>query len=220
MNTNTTGLDTVWQLRLDEVAKTLRANNFKADVFNDLPAAVEFFKAVLLPQLAPQSAGVGGSETVTHSGVYDILNNWPGLDFLNPYATGITPEEITRRRKQTFFADLYVTSTNALTRRGELVNLDGLGNRIAAMIYGPAQVVLFVGRNKICEDLDAAILHITEFAAPANCIRLARKTPCVKTGSCLDCKSPERICNAWSIIKKPNPAGRIHILLINQDLGF
>ena len=115
---------------------------------------------------------------------------------------------------------MYVTSTNAVTRQGDLVNLDGLGNRVAAMIYGPTHVVLFVGRNKICDDLDAAISHITQFAAPANSIRLSRKTPCVKTGSCMDCKSPERICNAWSVIEKSNPAGRIHVLLINEDLGF
>ena len=220
MNKIESGLEVVWGLRLAEVAESLRENNFKADIFSNLAEAVDFFKSAIIADLAPKSVAVGGSQTVTLSGLYDILNNLPNMDFLNPYTPGLSKEELLLQRRQAFFADLYITSSNAVTRQGNLVNLDGLGNRVAAMIYGPTHVVLFVGRNKICDDLDAAISHITQFAAPANSIRLSRKTPCVKTGSCMDCKSPERICNAWSVIEKSNPAGRIHVLLINQDLDF
>ena len=113
-----------------------------------------------------------------------------------------------------------VTSSNAVLRDGRLLNLDGSGNRVAAMHFGPRKIVLFVGRNKICEDLDSARRRIKEIAAPANAIRLARKTPCVKTGSCVDCKSPDRICSVWTLTDRAFPAGRIHILLINQELGF
>lgn len=220
MNKIKSGLEVVWDLRLAEVAENLRENNFKVDIFNDLPGAVEFFKTKILPELSNKSVAVGGSQTVTLSGIYDILNACANMDFINPYAPGLSQEDLLLQRRQAFSADLYITSSNAVTRQGSLVNLDGLGNRVAAMIYGPTNVLLFVGRNKICEDMESAISHITEFSAPANSIRLSRKTPCVKTGSCMDCKSPERICNAWSVIEKSNPAGRIHVLLINQDLGF
>lgn len=214
-----TGIETVWDFRLAEVAKNLEENNFAVTVLPSLAAAVDYFKNSLLPEAAPKSVSVGGSETVTHSGVYQILEGG-GFDFINPYAAGTSPEESLERRRQGLLADLYVTSSNALTRDGKLLNLDGGGNRAAALAFGPKKVVLFIGRNKICEDVDAAIDRIREFAAPANNIRLKRKNPCTKVGYCMDCKGPERICNVWALMVKCSPAKRIHVLLINEDLGF
>lgn len=214
-----TGAETVWDFRLAEVAKNLEENNFAVTVLPSLAAAVDYFKNSLLPEAAPKSVSVGGSESVTHSGVYQILEEG-AFDFINPYAAGISPEENVERRRKGLLSDLYVTSSNALTRSGQLLNLDGGGNRVAALAFGPKKVVLFIGRNKICEDLDAGIDRIREFAAPANNIRLKRKNPCTKVGYCMDCKSQERICNVWALMAKCAPAKRIHILLINEDIGF
>lgn len=213
------GSEIVWELRLAEVAKALEGNNFAVTVLPSLDKAVTYFKNTLLPELAPKSVAVGGSETVTHSGVYDILDQGD-FKFVNPYAKGLNPEEALEKRRQGLLTDLFVASTNAVTRDGRLLNLDGFSNRVAALAFGPKKVVLFIGRNKICDDLDAAISRIKEFAAPSNTIRLQRKTPCTKVGYCMDCNSPERICNVWTLTAKCAPAKRIHILLIDEELGF
>ncbi len=214
------GLDVLWDLRLEEVSKHLKERNFAVDMLPDMAAAVDFFTKRLLPELRPASASVGGSETLRLGGVYDFLRDHPEIEYLDPNKPGISPEERIEIRRKALLVDLYVSSTNALTRDGRLLNLDGTGNRVAAMHFGPRKVVLFVGRNKIVDDLESARQRVKEVAAPANCIRLARKTPCVKTGSCMECKSPERICNVWTLTEYASPPGRIHILLINEDLGF
>lgn len=214
-----TGSEQVWDLRLAEVAKKLEGNNFAVTVLPDLAAAVAYFKDTLLPEIAPKSVSVGGSETVTHSGVYELLKS-SGLKFINPYEASLSPDEKVEARRQALLTDLFVTSSNALTRDGKLLNLDGLGNRVAALTFGPKRVVLFIGRNKICEDLDAGIDRIREFSAPANNLRLNMPNPCTKTGYCMDCKSDKRICNVWTYMPKCNPPKRIHVLLINEDLGF
>lgn len=213
------GSEQVWDLRLAEVAKNLESNNFAVTVLPDLASAVAYFKDTLLPEIAPKTVGVGGSETVTHSGVYDILSK-ADLEFFNPYAAGLKHEDTVDLRRRALITDLFVTSTNALTRDGRLLNLDGVSNRVAALSFGPKRVVLFIGRNKICEDLDAGIGRIREFSAPANNLRIGTGNPCTKTGYCMDCKSAKRICNVWSYVTRCNPPRRIHVLLINEDLGF
>ena len=101
-----------------------------------------------------------------------------------------------------------------------LYNIDGLGNRVASMIFGPEKVVLFVGRNKLCETVAVAEDRLKNVAAPMNAMRLNLPTPCTKTGKCMDCKSPARICSVRVLTERCKPAERIHVLLINQDLGF
>ena len=116
--------------------------------------------------------------------------------------------------------DLFFTSTNAVTESGHLVNLDMIGNRIAALTFGPRFVVVLVGRNKIVPDLENAWDRIKNYAAPVNCMRLEKKTPCQATSYCQDCSGPERICNTWTITEKSFPKNRVKIVLINEDLGF
>jgi hypothetical protein len=116
--------------------------------------------------------------------------------------------------------DFFVTGTNAITLDGKLVNLDGLGNRVAGICFGPKKVILVVGLNKVAPDLESAIARVKHHAAPINAIRLNRATPCVETGLCIDCKSPERICYMWSIIEGHMLAGRIHVKLVGEDLGY
>ena len=107
-----------------------------------------------------------------------------------------------------------------MTETGKLVNLDMYGNRIAAITFGPKNVIILVGRNKIVTDVEEAISRIKNYAAPVNSMRLDKKTPCVKSAICEDCKSPERICNTWAITEKSFPKGRTKIVLINEELGF
>jgi len=116
--------------------------------------------------------------------------------------------------------DLFVTGTNAVTETGMLVNLDMIGNRVAALTFGPKSVIVLAGRNKIVPDLEEAMMRVKNFAAPANVMRLGMKTPCAKTSYCEECKSKDRICNSWAITEKSFPKGRIKIVLINEDLGL
>ena len=125
------------------------------------------------------------------------------------------------RRRQALLVDLFFTGTNGLTETGQLVNLDMVGNRVAGITYGPRKVIITVGRNKLVADVDAAMARIKDYAAPLNVMRHPGfKTPCNTTSYCLDCSSPDRICNTWTITEKSYPPGRIKVILINQDEGL
>ena len=124
------------------------------------------------------------------------------------------------RRREAILVDLFFTGTNAVTESGMLVNLDMIGNRVGGITFGPQHVVLMVGRNKIVANLEDAMVRIKNYAAPTNAMRHGKKTPCIKTSYCMDCKSPDRICNVWTIHEKSHPKGRIKVILINRDLGL
>jgi hypothetical protein len=118
-------------------------------------------------------------------------------------------------------ADIFFTGSNAITETGKLVNLDMVGNRIGGIIFGPKHVIITAGRNKIVSDVEAAMKRIKNYAAPVNAIRHTDfRTPCRKTSYCMDCKSPDRICNTWAITDKSYPKGRIKVLIINEVLGL
>jgi len=123
-------------------------------------------------------------------------------------------------RRKSLLVDLFITGTNAVTESGQLVNLDMIGNRVAAIMWGPKNVLLIIGRNKICGDIEEAMVRIKTYAAPVNTMNLDKKTPCRETGVCHDCKSPDRICNYWSIAEKSFTKNRIKIILVNEELGF
>ena len=139
---------------------------------------------------------------------------------LDTFDKKIPAEEMLERRRQALLVDLFITGTNAVTETGQLVNLDMIGNRIGALTFGPKWVIVLVGRNKIAADLDEAMFRVKNYAAPVNSMRLDKKTPCVKTSYCEECKSPDRICNTWTITEKSFPKGRVKVVLINEDLGL
>jgi hypothetical protein len=146
--------------------------------------------------------------------------------------TGHWPDEKERQKmmRETFFADVFITGTNALTQDGRLVNVDGHGNRVSAMIFGPAKVILVIGVNKIVKDLEEALERVRRYAAPLNARRHVEKhhseglsnLPCVKTGSCVDCRNDWRICNYTVIIDgaMPSHQGRINVVLVGEELGI
>ena len=126
-------------------------------------------------------------------------------------------EDIYRRA---FFADTFLASANAVTEAGEIFNVDGNSNRIAAIAFGPKSVILVVGYNKLVRDLDEAETRLETIAAPANAIRLHKKTPCVQTGVCAHCKSPDRICCTSMVMRQQREPGRVKVILVGESLGF
>ena len=117
-------------------------------------------------------------------------------------------------------ADVFLSSVNAMTEDGILINIDGNSNRVSAIAQGPKKVLFIVGMNKVCDDVDGAIKRARSVAAPTNAQRFGLSTPCAKTGSCMDCKSPDTICCQFLITRFSRHAGRIHVILVNDSLGF
>ena len=167
-----------------------------------------------------KSISWGGSMTFMGSGLYEAFKGMTGVEILDAYDKSLSPEQSFELRRKSLLVDLFVSGTNAVTETGALVNLDMIGNRVCGITFGPRQVIILLGRNKIVPDLDEAMLRIKNYAAPANAMRLDKKTPCVKTSYCEECSSPDRICNVWSIVEKSFPKGRIRVVVINQDLGL
>lgn len=161
-----------------------------------------------------------GSMTLVNMGLWEEVRKIPGVKVIDPFEPGISHEESLDRRRQGLLADIMITSSNAITLDGKLVNLDGMGNRVAAMIFGPKKVILAVGMNKVVSSVEEAMARVKHYSAPVNSIRLGFKNPCVETGLCADCKSPQRICNTWTIIQGHMIQGRIHVKLIGEHLGY
>ncbi|AOR24837.1 lactate utilization protein [Clostridium taeniosporum] len=161
----------------------------------------------------------GGSMTLFESGVMDYLKSGK-YDLLDRNKPNLTREEVNEIYRQAFLSDAYFTSSNAITEKGEIYNVDGNGNRVAAILYGPKKVIIIAGSNKIVPTIDDAIKRNKEKSAPANAKRLNRATPCSKIGKCMDCSSKERICNEYTLIKRQVDPNRIHVIFMNEILGY
>lgn len=191
---------------------TLESLGYIVDNYNNTDEVKE---ALLNKITKGDTVGFGGSITVDQVGIYEELES-RGNEVYWHWKAEDKPQAL---RKATS-SDVYITSSNALTEDGKLVNKDGVGNRVASMIYGHRDVYIVVGKNKICRDYEAANERIKSVAGPQNAMRLGLNTPCVQAGRCNDCNSEERICNIESIIHK-NPNGtQIHILLVDEVLGY
>jgi hypothetical protein len=213
-------VDNYWQIRLNNVKKELEKNNFEVFLVNSSSEAKDLVLNAIIPQLGPKTIAWGGSVTFGSTGLAPILMADPRFVVINPYESGITPAESYERRRQSLLADIFFAGSNALTEDGKLVNLDGIGNRIGGINFGPKNAVLFVGRNKLAFDVESAMIRVKNIAAPINAMRLDKKTPCVATSFCQDCASPDRICSFWTITEKSFPKHRIKVILINEDAGF
>ncbi len=210
-----------WNHRLAKVKESLEDNNFEVYIAENADAARDIALNEIIGGLDNvQTVSWGGSMTFIGTGLFHILKDDEKYDVINTFDKSIPAEEQLERRKKSLHSDLFLTGTNAITEDGKLVNLDMIGNRIGAITFGPRYVIILVGRNKICCDLDDAMYRIKNYAAPVNTMNLDMKTPCSKSGFCHDCHSPSRICNTWTITEKSFPPKRVKIILINEDLGF
>ena len=162
--------------------------------------------------------GIGGSMTLFEIGAIDFLRKG-NYKLLDRNKEGLTPMDIKEIFRQSFLSDTYLTSSNAITEAGELYNVDGNGNRVAAMLYGPDQVIVVVGINKLVKNIDQAILRVEGIAAPANNKRLNKNNPCTTVGHCTDCKNEGRICNQYTVIRR-GAKGRITVIIVNKELGY
>jgi L-lactate utilization protein LutB len=213
-------LEHYWSKRLADLQQTLEANNFDVYTAADAAAAQRIVMDEILPKCGARSVGWGGSMTVAGTGLFQAVKARTDIEMVDTLDKQVSAEEFVERRRQSLLVDLFITGTNAVTEDGQLVNLDMFGNRVAALTFGPKHVVVIVGRNKIVPSLDDAMFRVKNIAAPANAMRLDKKTPCVKTSYCDECKSPDRICNTWTITEKSYPKGRVKVVLVNQDLGL
>jgi hypothetical protein len=199
-----------------KVVKALKDRLFEAWYFADPFEAVD-----LIISLIPKTHLVswGGSATITDLGIKDRLAS-EGFKLLDRDKAA-TPEERAERMRQALLCDTFLMSANALSEDGQLVNIDGGGNRVAALCYGPKQVIVVAGINKIAKTLNDAIVRARTTAAPLNIQRFVdSKTPCNETGTCADCKSPDTVCSHIVTSRFCKPAGRIKVVLIGKNLGF
>jgi hypothetical protein len=204
---------------MDEIQKTieaLQANNIECVFVQNKQEALK--KAL---EMIPVGAkvGLGGSVTVEQVGLLAQLRSGK-YTLYDQYEAGIDMEENMRRRRAGLTAQYFVTGTNAITMDGQLVNVDGLGNRVAAQAFGPEKVILVAGKNKIVKDVHEAFDRLEKIAAPINAKRVNAASPCTDTGVCIDCDSPARICNIYTIIRRMMIPGRITLILVNDSLGF
>ena len=207
------------QMTLHKVNKTMAAlkqNGINPYFVQTKEEAVALVKQMLRPN---EVIAIGGSKTVEEVGILDVLRSGD-YQFLDRKSPTLTMEEKHQLERQSFLADTYITGTNAVTMSGELYNVDGNGNRVAALNFGPDRVILLVGINKIVENVVEAEKRLKTWVSPALCMSLGRKTPCAVTGVCADCASPERICNLYSIIRKQRNTNRMHLIFINDTLGY
>ena len=209
-----------WQIRLANLRDALEANNFEVFIADDGAEARKIVLETIIPSVGARRISQGDSLTCSDAGLFEAIESDPELEFLEPFGEGLSFEEMAERLRQTLMVDLFITGTNAITEAGQLVNLDMIGNRVGGITFGPKAVVILVGRNKVVPNLEAAMDHIKNYTAPVNAMRLDKRTPCVKTAVCMECKGPDRICNVWTVHEKSYPKGRVKVILINEDLGL
>lgn len=217
----TTFRETFWRIKLDACKEALTKNNFEVFIADNMQQARTIFFEKIFPCIEVKTVSWADSLTFHSTGILAELRENKRVSIIETFADNISREVIIERRRQALLVDLFFTGSNSITENGQLVNLDMVGNRVGAITFGPRYVVLFIGRNKIVTGLDQAMERIKTIAAPINAIRhTGFKTPCMKTGKCHDCSSPDRICNTWAITEKSFPKKRIKVVLINEDGGF
>lgn len=199
---------------LAAVAKNLNARGFLAEIAKTPEEA----KNLILNYIGDRSVGIGGSATVRDLGVYDALIERGNTVY---WHWKVEKPQVEQTRINAIAADVYLCSSNAITEDGRLVNIDGTGNRLAGMIYGPKTVILAVGRNKITKDCESAIARIKRDACPGNARRQGFQTPCALTGECHDCRPPARMCNVTAITEYPSRRHEAYrIILIDEEMGL
>jgi L-lactate utilization protein LutB len=209
-------LASIKEKRVQKIINNLEKNNMKGYFVKDTEELKETLQNLLNEG---DTVGIGGSMTIFETGVLEFLRNG-NYNLLDRYKEGNTPDDIKELYRKAFFANAYVTSTNSLTEKGELFNVDGNGNRVAAMAWGPDKVIVICGTNKIVKDEHAALERNKTIAAPANATRLSLDTPCKELGYCVECSHPQRICCTYVTIKKQRVKDRINVIIVDGEFGY
>ena len=201
--------------RAEILVKNLKSRHFDAYYCATKEEALE--KALsLIPQGA--SVGWGGATSAQQIGLFEALRHGDYRPIDRDRCE--TPEQRQQAMVDCMTADVFVTGANALSMDGQMVNIDGMGNRVASIIFGPKTVLVIAGMNKVEDTLDAAMIRARTVAAPINQQRFMRDTPCSKTGTCGDCKSENCICNQIVITRHCRPVNRIRFILVGEEMGF
>lgn len=199
---------------LDRAAEKFKKRGIHARVFENAEAV----KQALLEEVEPQATvAFGGSVTLQELGAFELLTG-RGQNVL--WHWKVSKEDASALRKNAMNADVYITSSNAVIEDGRLLNIDGTGNRVAAMIFGPPKVIVIAGRNKLAPDYESALERIKTVACPKNAERLNRNVPCRYTFKCQDCRSPERMCQFTVAIENHPDASELEVWLVNENLGY
>lgn len=206
------------RLKMERCAEALRKNNMYCECVENTEEALDVISTLIHPG---DTVALGGSMSLFEAGVIDMLRNGT-YNFLDRYETGLSKEQINEIYEKSFSADVYFMSSNAITEKGELYNVDGNGNRVAALVYGPKSVIVVAGYNKIVKDVEEARKRVCEIAAPANAVRLNTNSPCTQTGRCVNCMSDLRICATTVITghQMPKFKDRIKVILVGEELGY
>lgn len=213
--------------RIDKTMQNLKRNKMEPYFVQTSADACELVKKLLEKG---STVSCGGSVTLKQTGVYDLISS-SEYNFLDRSAPGLSREQVEEIYRKTFFADAFVTSTNALTENGELYNVDGNSNRVAAIVYGPKSVIVVCGVNKLVKNIGEAIYRVKTKAAPPNTVRLGIETPCAKTGQCVSlnkeapemcegCHGDGRICCNYVVTAQQRHVNRIKVIIVNEELGY
>ncbi|MCD8025418.1 MAG: lactate utilization protein [Clostridiales bacterium] len=213
--------------RINRTVESLKRNKMDAYYCDTKEDACKLVKALINKGDVISS---GGSVTLKETGVYDIITS-PDYNYLDRSAPGITREEIEEVYRKTFSADAFFTSANAVTENGELYNVDGNSNRVAAILYGPKSVVVVCGYNKIVKNIDEAVRRVKCIAAPKNTVRLNLDTYCAETGKCVSladenaelcsgCHSDGRVCCNYVVCAQQRHINRIKVIIIGEEYGY
>ena len=204
------------EIKINRTLEALRKNNMEGYLINTENELIHKIQELVNEG---SKVSLGGSMTLFETKIMEHLRSGR-YDFLDRAKEGLSAMDIDRIYRESFFADAYFSSTNAITEGGELYNVDGNGNRVAALLFGPKKVIIVAGVNKIVKNLDEAIKRNREISAPANAKRLNKSTPCTKVGYCMDCKSAEKICREYTLIKSQKDKNRIHVIFLNDSIGY
>ena len=202
--------------QVERTINALKKNNFEALFVSDGKAA---FEEVMKRISDGATVGIGGSVTLNQIGLLDALKNRK-INLIWPFQQARNEEERLDLIRKSFLSDVFLSSTNAVTEDGKLFNVDATGNRVGATFIGPKKVTVVAGVNKIVKDIEAAEKRVRDWTAPQNAKRLNRKTPCVETGVCADCSSPDRICNIYVTLAKRPSRTEVTIILVGEKLGI
>ncbi len=198
----------------ETIVKVYNKKGFNARAFENIEQVVKVLEEEIKQN---QSVGVGGSMTVKQSGITDILRARGNTVYFHWEEDASKASQIRKLASQ---ADVYISGTNAATVDGKLVNIDGFGNRVSSMFYGPDKVYIICGKNKITKDEEAAEDRIKTVACPLNAKRLKLNTPCKKTGRCHDCDVPDRMCSVKVVLERCPKGKEINIMFVDQELGY